>query len=339
MAAMIQDFVLETANAPGTTASVDLLGAPTGRRTWLSAFSSGAAVCYFLDDGAQAEWGEGTVTSGSPNTLSRDTVVGNTAGGTTRLNFAGSVRVYCALPAEKSLYLNGAGKLDSDLTVTGGLTAEGGSVVAKSGAFNPSLDVNNTGAGGRHWAFIADASGNGVVYDVTGSAARLLINSSGRVTIPGGDSYTSSGAGLLDISGASTGFSGTLATGIVVTNSAVAYNFVAASDRELKSAIAAISPDEGRRFVQAVDPVTYVKHTEADHSDAGSLEAGFVAQDLLGAGFGHMVGAVEDGRFAKGHRLSAAYDQALAYHQAALRGALAAIGALEARVLELERRR
>lgn len=97
---MLRNFVLETANAPGTSATVNLAGAATGRRSFAAAFATGTVAHYFMDDGTQAEWGRGTVTFGSPTTLSRDTVIGNTAGTTARLNFTGSVRVYNEAYAE-----------------------------------------------------------------------------------------------------------------------------------------------------------------------------------------------------------------------------------------------
>jgi hypothetical protein len=54
-----------------------------------------------MDDGAQAEWGVGTITHGSPDQLARTTVIGNTLGTLARLNFAGVVRVHNALLAER----------------------------------------------------------------------------------------------------------------------------------------------------------------------------------------------------------------------------------------------
>lgn len=123
---MRKNFIQETANAPGTTATISLAGAPAGRLAWISAatFSSGAQVYYFMDDGSQAEAGYGTVTAGSPNTLTRTTVLWTTALGDAspvRLNFAGSVKVYNEAPAERAPYLNAAG----DLALTGNLTVQG----------------------------------------------------------------------------------------------------------------------------------------------------------------------------------------------------------------------
>jgi hypothetical protein len=59
-----------------------------------------------MDDGTQAEWGIGLFTSGAPNTLTRSTVIGNTAGTTVKLNFAGTVRVYNEVPASAVMYFD-----------------------------------------------------------------------------------------------------------------------------------------------------------------------------------------------------------------------------------------
>lgn len=91
--------VLETANAPGTAATINLGGAPSGWTGFVAAFGTGRTVFYFITDGVQSEWGTGLVTAGSLNTLSRG-VAGNTQGTTQRLNFTGAVQVYNAIPAE-----------------------------------------------------------------------------------------------------------------------------------------------------------------------------------------------------------------------------------------------
>lgn len=110
---MIRNLILETCNAPGTTATINLLGPVAGRLGWLQAFTSGSQVLYFLDDGALQEWGLGAVTAGAPNTLSRSTVLGNSSGTTARLNFPGITRVYNEIPAEKSIYIDGLGIIQS----------------------------------------------------------------------------------------------------------------------------------------------------------------------------------------------------------------------------------
>jgi len=97
----IATMVLEETNNPGT-GTFALAGAIAGRRPWSSAFSSGDLVYYFATDGTQTEWGIGTYTSGSPGTVSRDTVLGNTANTMSRLNFTTTTYVYSESPAEQS---------------------------------------------------------------------------------------------------------------------------------------------------------------------------------------------------------------------------------------------
>lgn len=109
---MLKNFVLETANAPGTTTTFNLGGAASGRLSYAGAgFTNGQVVFYVMDDGSQKEWGIGTFNTGSPNTLSRTTVISNTSGTTARLNFTGTTNVYCSLPAEKTLWVDNGGKV------------------------------------------------------------------------------------------------------------------------------------------------------------------------------------------------------------------------------------
>lgn len=116
---MLATFVQESANNPGT-GTVTLAGAASGRRTFTNAFANGSAVYYFLDNGSQAEWGSGTITHGSPATLSRGTVLGNSLGTLARLNFSGPLRVYCALPAERFVFRDASGNvpLTGDVTLS-----------------------------------------------------------------------------------------------------------------------------------------------------------------------------------------------------------------------------
>jgi hypothetical protein len=98
---MLRDFVRETANNPGSSATINLIGPVTGRQGFVAAFGSGATVYYTLEDGTQWETGVGTVASGTPNTLTRTTVLRNSLGTTARLNFTGLTRVFNYLPADR----------------------------------------------------------------------------------------------------------------------------------------------------------------------------------------------------------------------------------------------
>ena len=112
---MLHSQVEEIGNAPGTSLAVTLAGAPPARLPWRSSFSPGAQVFYVITDGTKSEYGVGVFNGGTPSTLDRSTVIGNTSGTTARLNFTAPVRVYCAPPAQKLLYF--------DSTLSLGLTA------------------------------------------------------------------------------------------------------------------------------------------------------------------------------------------------------------------------
>lgn len=113
MTTMLTNLCCETTNAPGTSMTINLAGAAASdRTTFASNFTSGQYVFYVMDDGTQAEWGYGLFTSGSPNTLQRSTVTGNTANtAPSRLNFAGTTYVYNAPPASFTCYLDYNGNL------------------------------------------------------------------------------------------------------------------------------------------------------------------------------------------------------------------------------------
>lgn len=102
---MLANFVQETANAPGTATTINLAGPVTGRRGFVAVFGGGATVDYVLDDGTQYEYGEGTITAGSPNTLTRTTVRENSLGTLARLNFSGATRVLCMLAAQRVVWV------------------------------------------------------------------------------------------------------------------------------------------------------------------------------------------------------------------------------------------
>lgn len=103
MTEKIANFILELVPAPGTGSFA--LGTPVAHRLpWsagvtLGLFVPPAQVFYFADDTTQQEWGYGTYTTGR---LTRDVVLGTSAGNLTKLNFnASPVYVYPEIPAER----------------------------------------------------------------------------------------------------------------------------------------------------------------------------------------------------------------------------------------------
>jgi hypothetical protein len=127
----LSNYVKETASAPGTSTTFNLGGATAPFVTFASSFSNGSTPYYYMQDATQWECGESTLTHGSPNTLSRTTVLANSVGTTARLNFAGTTTVYCSLPASKAVRLD---QFPSTVAIAGALTLPGGWMV-KMGTF------------------------------------------------------------------------------------------------------------------------------------------------------------------------------------------------------------
>lgn len=188
---MLKNFVAETTNAPGTAASVTLLGALSGRQTFKGAgFISGEATFYFMEDGAQAEWGFGAPTFGSPDAYSRTTPKGNTSGTTARLNFGGITRIYNEVPAEFLPYLNpNTGALALEARAIGAATW-GGTSTGTGSAYAVSMSPAPTAyAGGLEVRFRAHATSAANPTLNLGKGAKALIrpNSQGVKGVQAGE--------------------------------------------------------------------------------------------------------------------------------------------------------
>jgi hypothetical protein len=114
----IANFVQETANAPGSAATVTLAGPAAGRRGILAAFGAGATVYLGMEDGTQWQLVEALTVAGPPQQITITTVINNSAGTTVRLNFTGSVRIYSTIPAERNVYVRPDGAIQG-ATATG----------------------------------------------------------------------------------------------------------------------------------------------------------------------------------------------------------------------------
>lgn len=97
MPVVIKARVKETTTTTGTGA-VSLLGASTGFRTFLSAVGNGNQTYYTIEDGTNWECGVGTVNSGTPPTLTRNTILASSNGGSAVNWGAGTRNVFCDIP-------------------------------------------------------------------------------------------------------------------------------------------------------------------------------------------------------------------------------------------------
>lgn len=168
---MLKNFILETTNAPGTSATISLAGVASGPySTFRQHFSTGAAVYFTITDGTTvSQTFRGTLTYGTPDILTVVANLASNAGTTTRINFnSGTYYVSNFLSAEAAIYLNAS----NIVAITGGLTTTGNvavggvlGVTTVGGSFNGSVaspgwfsegptgiirqfGANNTSAGG-----------------------------------------------------------------------------------------------------------------------------------------------------------------------------------------------
>ena len=110
MALVLNDRVKETSTTAGT-GTLDLAGAVTGFVTFVAGIGDTNTTYYAIYETGTDKWevGLGTVTDSTPDTLSRDTVIDNSSGNTSKINFAGTLDVFCTLPADKAVYLDNNG--------------------------------------------------------------------------------------------------------------------------------------------------------------------------------------------------------------------------------------
>ena len=110
MALVINDRVKETSTTTGT-GTLDLAGAVSGFVTFVAGIGNSNTTYYAIHEQGTSnfEIGIGTVTDATPDTLARTTVLNNSLGTTAKINFSGTLDVFCTMPASKSVYLDSTG--------------------------------------------------------------------------------------------------------------------------------------------------------------------------------------------------------------------------------------
>lgn len=94
----VADRVKETTTTEGT-GTYSLAGAATGFRGFVAAIGTGERCYYCVEDGTNWEVGVGTVTDGTPDTLSRDRILASSNSGNAVDWGAGTKNVFVDLPA------------------------------------------------------------------------------------------------------------------------------------------------------------------------------------------------------------------------------------------------
>ena len=110
MALVLNDRVKETSTTTGT-GTLNLAGASVGFVNFVAGIGNSNTTYYAISAQGTSNWevGIGTVTDATPDTLARDTVLSNSLGNTSKINFSGTLDVFCTMPASKSVYLDSTG--------------------------------------------------------------------------------------------------------------------------------------------------------------------------------------------------------------------------------------
>jgi len=135
------DRIKETTTTTGT-GTINLGGAVSGYQTFVQGLGNGHYTYYSIFHQSANEWevGLGLVTDAATDTLSRDTVLSSSNGGSL-VNFsAGTKDVICTMPASKSVIIDG----DSNVEITANITA---TAFSGSGASLTALNASNLASG------------------------------------------------------------------------------------------------------------------------------------------------------------------------------------------------
>lgn len=142
MAFVLEDRVVETANNPGQ-GDFELLGAADNSRTFVDGIGNGNTTRYLAVGAEGWEIGVAEVAAGSPDRLLRPGVVTkNSDGGTSPINFTGTVTVACIASVEDAIYKTPEGIVDGDITFTGLMRRQGPGNVSFH-AFRDNSPVNS----------------------------------------------------------------------------------------------------------------------------------------------------------------------------------------------------
>lgn len=170
----IADRVKETSTSTGT-GTINLGGAATGYRAFSSAFVTTDVVYYCIEDGTNWEVGYGTLTTGTPWTLSRNLLASSTG---SLISFAaGSKNVFCTAPASAIATLTGTETLTNKrVTARVGSTTSSATPTINTDSYDiykltaqtvdiTSFTTNLTGT---------QTDGQVLIIQITGTAARAI---------------------------------------------------------------------------------------------------------------------------------------------------------------------
>ena len=189
MAVVLGDRVLETSTTQGT-GTLNLAGATTGFQTFVAAVGTGAQVSYIIDDGTDWETGIGTVTDGTPDTLSRDTIL-QSSNADAAVNWGSGTRnVRLTVPASIFPTLRSNNTFIGIDTHTAQVRWAKGADVASANALTLGTDGNYFDITGTTSITSIGALGVGTIIRLHFDAALTLTHHATDLILPGGANIT-----------------------------------------------------------------------------------------------------------------------------------------------------
>lgn len=104
MALVVKDRVQETATLLTSTGAFQLAGAVTGYQDFSSIGDTNTTYYAATDVTGNWEVGVGTYATGSPNTLTRTTILSSSNTNAIVTTFSGTITVFCTYPSSQSVY-------------------------------------------------------------------------------------------------------------------------------------------------------------------------------------------------------------------------------------------
>lgn len=145
MALVLKDRVKTTTTSVGT-GTITLGAAATGGYQAFSVIGDGSTTYYVIQDSTNSAWevGLGTYTS-SGTTLSRDTILESSSGGSAVDFAAGTKDVFISLPAERAVYVNGVQVVsDTGIIYTNLGTVSSNTTLLNNGATTGPVTISNS---------------------------------------------------------------------------------------------------------------------------------------------------------------------------------------------------
>ncbi|MBU4317084.1 MAG: hypothetical protein KKF30_07400 [Proteobacteria bacterium] len=180
MAQIYADRVKETTATTGT-GSYSLAGAVTGHQAIVAAIGTGNSSCFCAEDGTGWEVFEGAVTAGTPDILTRTTILASSNAGAAVDWAAGTKNIFLVLPASKITDIESfcSGKIKEFIkNATGTLTIEecSGTIINNYGQTAANTQTLPGAIAGLSASVIISSAGVGAFHLKAGAGDKIYLD-------------------------------------------------------------------------------------------------------------------------------------------------------------------